>query len=132
MLAGSILLLAVAIVSNASSDVREARRMKVDKRVFYRYIAANPGLGNFGPPLIKVHKKIDLVCALRKPADTSLKASDGICLRVVSVTDKSTAIESQSRCVAQPEPPAQPQHEYRQPPPPPGTVYCPSRRMKII
>ena len=125
-LGATVALLAIALVVNGIADVRQSRRMQVDQKVITRYlIDFAGGTAAFGrQPYIKVHKRVDLVCAFLR------HGHGGLCLQVLSKTPKSRTILREYPCVYSP---PWPKHvkRWKPPPPPPGERYCPAHPRKV-
>lgn len=128
-LAGFILLLAVAVVVNAATDVRNSKRMKVDKRVVRHWLKARPELGRFYSPSIKVHKKVDLACAYRRPDVPHQRASQGWCLQIDARTTHTKRILLAYHCTIGSVPANHAKRRPKIPPLAPGDRYCPLKRL---
>jgi hypothetical protein len=98
-MAGFLVLLAAAIVVNAFTDVHTTHRSRLDKKVAARWFKSHPQLGKFGPPVVKIHQRQDIVCAARHAQAGVKNASDGYCVWIVDANDTSTAIAKSHRCV---------------------------------
>ncbi len=118
-----VALFAVAIGVNSVADTRDLNRTKLDNHVFHRYLASHPALGRYGPTTVKVHKRLDMVCAYKR--HVAGRPGQGFCMQVVSHPDSSEAIAYAYSCVQIPNPTRAIPHPGR-PPLPPGALYCPS------
>jgi hypothetical protein len=103
LIAAFLAILAAAIVVNGIADVHDTRRARFDKKVADAWFKSHPQLGKFGPPVVKVHKHVDIACAPRKAAvGGSGKAStpvDGYCIWIQDTSLKSQAIQRVHRCM---------------------------------
>jgi hypothetical protein len=99
LIAGFLAILAAAIVVNGISDVHDTRRARLDKKVALRWFKSHPELGRFGPPVVKVHQRLDVACAPRRAANRSRLPVDGWCIWIVDRGTKSTGIKRSHRCM---------------------------------
>jgi hypothetical protein len=118
-LVGAILVVGLAIVTNAPATIRDTKRSRLDQKVLRHYLKAHPELGSFGAPLTMVHQKVDVACAFRRHTTAEL------CVQIDSRTMHSRRILTRWNCLESPKP-------VHAPWPGPGDRYCPIRRGKAI
>ena len=114
-----IALVAVAILVNMPSTIRDTKRGRVDLKVMKAYLKTHVPPGTYGLPLQNVHQKRDYACAFRK------RSTEGLCIEIDSRTVTSTRILAVWTCQESPK-------QLHDPLPKPFDKYCPIRRQKAI
>ena len=99
LIAGFLVILAAAIVVNGIADVHDTRRARFDKKVATAWFRSHSQLGRFGPPVVKVHKHVDIACAPRRAAGNAANPVDGYCIWIEDTSPKSQNIQRVHRCM---------------------------------
>jgi hypothetical protein len=81
LLGAAVLAVAIAVVVNGITEVRNNHGTKRDVASFNRYVKRYVGGAGFGNPRVKLGRKVDLVCATHRQPDyrlcTQLDAKSG-------------------------------------------------------
>lgn len=89
LLGAAVLFVAIAVVVNGVGEVNNSHGTKRDLRVFNSYLRDNVGPEGFGRPRVKLHARMDVVCATHRNPDyqlcTQIRATSGEIARVYKI-----------------------------------------------
>ncbi len=82
LLLAALIVLAVALVVNARTDVVTARRIKLDDALFHNDAIAHPRIRVHGDALVEPHAHDDIVCAPLYYGLLGARAGAGLCAKI--------------------------------------------------
>ena len=92
LLGAAVLAIAIAVVVNGITDVRDNHGTKRDIATFKRFLETSVGPAGFGNPRVSLRPKVDTVCATHRQPDyrlcARLEAKSGRILSAYKLTPK--------------------------------------------
>lgn len=82
LLVAALIVLAVALVVNAHTDVATARRIKVDEGLFHSDAIAHPRIRVHGDALVEPHAHDDIACAPLYHGLLGARPGAGLCAQI--------------------------------------------------